>query len=50
MAQQPSYPVGIMAVDELFRVRIGPVPENIIGQALEQMRQAGYADAFIKHL
>lgn len=50
IAQQTSYPVVIMAEDGLFRVRIGPVPEMSIGQALEQMRQAGYADAFIKHL
>ena len=50
IAQQTSYPVVIMAEDGLFRVRIGPVAEMSIGQALEQMRQAGYADAFIKHL
>ena len=50
IAQQTSYPVVIMAEDGLFRVRIAPVPEMRIGLALEQMRQAGYADAFIKHL
>ena len=45
-----KYQVVIMPEENLFRVRLGPVPEADAYDALEQMRAAGYVDAFIKHL
>lgn len=43
-----SYPVEVAAEQGLYRVRIGPVPENDLQRVLRDTRNQGYADAFIK--
>ena len=47
---QPStaYPVEVIAEGNLYRVRVGPVPEGQLDSVLTQMRSLGYPDAFIR--
>ncbi|MBU3827508.1 MAG: septal ring lytic transglycosylase RlpA family protein [Candidatus Anaerobiospirillum merdipullorum] len=43
-----SYPIVIAAEEGLYRVRIGPVPDNDVPRVLHEMRNLGFKDAFVK--
>ena len=43
-----AYPVEVIAEGNLYRVRVGPVPEGQLDSVLTQMRSLGYPDAFIR--
>lgn len=44
------YPIIVASEEGLYRVRIGPIPENDLVPSLEYMKQLGYPDSFIKRL
>ncbi len=45
-----SYPVSVMTEGSLYRVRLGPVPENDLGRVVNEVKTLGYPDAFVKRL
>lgn len=49
-ANRSSFPVSILQEGNLYRVRIGPVPENNLNSQLNLAKQLGYRDSFIKRL
>lgn len=44
------YPVTVAAEEGLYRVRIGPVPEQDLARVVSQMQSLGFKDAFVKHI
>ncbi len=49
-ANRTSFPVNILQEGNLYRVRIGPMPEGSLNSQLNLAKQLGYRDSFIKRL